>query len=565
MSKREHVCRVAVLIALVAVSHAWLIGTSVSLAPDTIRFLRYAARLREEPALEVMRREVQHPLFPAAIAAVHPVVQWLASGPPTEVGRVAAQVTATLCALALVVPLYGIVLELFSPRAAWWSCLLLVLLPVPNRVTADGLSDGMQLLWIACGVWAALIAVQRGRPAWLAACGAAIGLAYLTRPEGALLGVAVLLTLAAMQLTRSYRWPWPRMLAGSAGLVWCAAAFIAPYVAVKDGLFTKKNSFRVMVGMRTLAANDAPLSSEPGSADRANTSADSWRAARAWLVAAQELANELLDIGHYFTAGLALLALVVSWAPAARRPGAWLLALLGTLFTLLLLRLHVTTGYLASRHTLVLLLVMLPWAGCDLALFQGRIERWLSARGRARLALNRPVFSSTGPGGDGMGSCPAGLARRCRVALLGPAGSAPPRLAGALLTLLLAALCVPKLSQPLHRSRWGNRQAARWLAARCGRDTAVLDPHALAAFYAPCRCYSQREIPRALRDPALKYVVVDTADLDRHDGPYRQLGELVARLGEPAARFPLYPSDSEPGILIFSVPTLALGDGDLRR
>lgn len=539
MGKREHGLRIGVLIAIVILAHTWLIATSYSLAPDTLRFIQFVTRMRETGVAAAITREVQHPLYPLALGTIEPLVRQFVHAPQTEIWRLAAQLTSSLCGVMLVVPLYGLVLESYHARAAWWATFLFVLLPVPNRILADGLSDGMHLLWVACCLWAATAGLVRRRPAYLSLAGAAAGLAFWTRPEGVLAIVVVMAVLVAMQFSR-HRWPIRLWLVGLVSACVTTTAVVAPYVALKDGWISSKISFRVMVGLSTRsepasasnprradattsAMERAPLSSpiQPSATGLPAAMSTDDGGARLlpphpWLRAAHELVDEFLDVGHYVTVLLVIAAWFDPWASPGRRPAVWLFGLLGTTIAVLLLRMHCATGYLASRHTLIPLLAVLPWAGNCLSRIEDVVAERLSVWAR-----HWPVHANWRP------------------------------LAAAVVFIGILGFCVPKLSQPLHRSRWGNRQAARWLAVRCGGESAVLDPHALAGFYARCRVYTGREVGRAIRDSNLRYVVVDTLDLQRRDGPYQQLNELVQRLGAPVARFPLYAHDAVPGILIY--------------
>src|SRR5437868_4275151 len=82
--------------------------------------------------------------------------------------------------------------------AALFQCL-----PVSARVMSDALSEATFLLFIATALSLAVRALRGQSAARFAWCGFFSGLAYLTRPEGALLVVATGLVLLAMQCSPS--------------------------------------------------------------------------------------------------------------------------------------------------------------------------------------------------------------------------------------------------------------------------------------------------------------------------------------------------------------------------
>jgi hypothetical protein len=123
---------------------------------------------------------VFHPLYPALVAV-------LLRALPAIDPVLAGQIVAAGCSTLTVVPLYAVARRLAGERAATWACLCFALGSWFARHPAECLSEGpFQLGAVA---WAAALLGERP-----ALAGAAAGLAFLVRPEGAafvLVGTAV--------------------------------------------------------------------------------------------------------------------------------------------------------------------------------------------------------------------------------------------------------------------------------------------------------------------------------------------------------------------------------------
>jgi hypothetical protein len=543
MGKSEHTGRIAALMAVVALTHAWVIPSTLSPAPDTLAFIRIAQRFQNDPLSTVIRQEQHHPLYPMLVACVESALGGLAGCHGPECWRVAAQLTASLGAALLVVPIYAFAVELLGSRAAWWGVLIFVLLPTPNRITADGLSDGIHLLGFTTGLWAAARAFNGGRVGWFAIAGIATGLGFWTRPEALLLPVAVLILMVAQCCLGTQRLFSKASVLGVFGLIVGVVLVILPYVILKGGRLTDKGVVRLVVTLphivknwqakpaashHAIDAESVAVSSDVPAGGASNASVGQPRRTYASAVAA--ITNVFLDSTHYLTAFLALWALVVPWAPRSAKPAAYLLAILAALVVPALVRLYLLTGYVASRHMLLLVVAICPWAGSGLVLW---LERgvWLAGELARRLGQTHSEKWIRA-------SVPTAV------------------------VAVLALACLPKMLQPLHLSRWGHRQAAAWLAEHCPPDATLLDHHGVSAFYADRRAYNHQELAIARQDPSLQYVVMESQDLARSEPLYRQVRQFVRTLGAPVATFPLFEDGTEHELFVFAhhQPRLAIGE-----
>src|SRR6185437_4959200 len=108
-----------------------------------------------------------------------------------------------LASILMLVPMFYFGREVFDRRIAFWSCLLFHCLPTSGKIMCDALSDTLFLLFACSGLWLATVALRRRSWPLFALTGLAGGLAYLTRPEGALIVGATGLVLIGAQANRS--------------------------------------------------------------------------------------------------------------------------------------------------------------------------------------------------------------------------------------------------------------------------------------------------------------------------------------------------------------------------
>src|SRR5690606_6781501 len=94
--------------------------------------------------MDVVRDTDRHPLYPALVALVEPIVSacW---GPGPDAWRIAGQFVAAAAAIALLWPLHAIARTLFDRKTADLTALGFVLLPIPMAVGHDTLADSLAL------------------------------------------------------------------------------------------------------------------------------------------------------------------------------------------------------------------------------------------------------------------------------------------------------------------------------------------------------------------------------------------------------------------------------------
>ena len=238
----RHAVAMAVLMALAAGLLAWGVHHTETSFADGLRYIHQAERIDVGSWHEAALRGTDHPLHPLALAATH---QLMGDRGPVSWQR-AAFLLAFCSTVLLVVPIYMLTLELYGEAAAGLASLLVIINPLSSYVVVNVLSESTFLLPWTFGLWAAVRFLRDGWPGWLMLAIACAGVAYLTRPEGLLLAVALFTTLVALQLFRSTRFEGPRSWRLITGVVIGVLVLAGPYVVLRGGLGTKPGIARVL-------------------------------------------------------------------------------------------------------------------------------------------------------------------------------------------------------------------------------------------------------------------------------------------------------------------------------
>src|SRR5579884_3271912 len=180
---------------------AWQLTHTEVAARDSIGYIRMAWQLEHRPWAEVVRAAPQHPLYPITVVLVSRPVRAFV-GDLAVALQLSAQLAGAAAGVLLVVPTFLLGRELFDRRIGFWGALLFQTLPAAGRLLADGLSEPLFLLLTASALLCAVRALRGSALTWYGLAGLFSGLAYLTRPEGALTAAATGAVLLASQAVR---------------------------------------------------------------------------------------------------------------------------------------------------------------------------------------------------------------------------------------------------------------------------------------------------------------------------------------------------------------------------
>ena len=485
------------LLAIVLLSASLqVVGMARSTLPaqDGLKFLRVARAFQNGPWLDAIRGSDQHPLYPACVAAVQPVVS-VASGSGPLSWRLAGQIVSATAAILTLFPLFVFTRNLFADREALLSCLLFALLPSTSGIGHETLSDGLSLFFFTTALALGERTWRLGLPRDAIGAGLAAGLGYWTRPEAAVVALAIGVPLSLGAIRR--HGTQPAIALGVAFL-----AMVGAY-AVTKGEVSEKLALRQVAGLNSAhpLSRKGPHWLPPGLDDPRLDFSPKEESAVPRPIGPIRSTARVVEV---WTEGMGwFLAPVVLWGILHTRSdnGRGIPLTYAILFTAVLVRHSAGLGYLSERHTLTLVIAALPWAS------SGLID--VSRITAKALRLNA-----------------ANLPRRRRIALA---------------LLLLAGVFVAL--KPSHESRDGHRQAAYWLASHAEPGQAVLDTRGWAAFLSGLPSYDPWHVRQAFTDSHLAFLVIGSDELRANSARGRTWRAVLSRAGEPAASFSTGRSD----------------------
>jgi hypothetical protein len=521
----------AILLGVAAGLRAWLVTHTEVAARDSIGYIRQAWQLAHEPWGPALRKAQQHPGYPVAILVTSQAVRPFHPGPESARMQLSAQLASSLAAVLLVIPMYYLGRELFNRAAGFWAALMFQCLPASSRVLADGLSEGVFLLFAASALLASAIALRRRSLLASALTGLCGGLAYLTRPEGAFVVAATGVVLLA-SLAGPARAAWRRTLACAACLGVTALLTGGPLVLATGEVTVKatpKNIFEEWFNGKNAAEAGpaAPPSVRVAGAPlwAAFHAADEDGPREPWAVRA--LATELVKGSHYVLWVPMLLGLWWYRDRFAAAPIAWVMLLVCGAVAFCLWRVAARMGYVSSRHTLLILLCGTYWAVAavpELARRFAQTALWLTER-TPRLAAFAPRVP------------PAEHSLWSGLFLLG-----------------LVVSMMPKQFEPLHSNRIGFRHAGLWLAAHAQPWDEVIDPYCWSHYHAGKVFLEGREPPVPAGTPRNRFVVLEEQGHEHSRLPLMATALALREQGTAVFRWTGKRDKETVDVVVYAVP-----------
>ncbi len=439
--------RIGVILLLVCGTRLWVVRHTEVLSRDSIGFIRFALQI-EQPAdglsrLDIIRNNSQPPGYPAALLAVSWPVRSYMGETTCDSMVLSAQLTSVLAALLLVFPMYFLGKTLFNRQTAFIATLLYQLMPVCTQVTSDGLSDGVFLLMAAMSLWMAVLGLRRNGIGWFAAAGLLAGLGYLVRPESVVLVLAVGVVILGLKLRGVWTWR-PTLLRGGA-LVGGLLVAMTPYIAVIGKFSNKPTAGGILKGedQPTWERNQSQVTPRGVSVPLAewwNQEQGIFSSRAIWGVKAMMV--EIVKAAFYVLPLFAFLGVFLARSRIRDDAAVVLLVVLCSLHAVLLWVVASRAGYVAERHTLLVVLFGSYFTGVAIPAIGG----WLASAPRLGRVGNATFWTA------------------------------------AIVVAILAA-CIPGGMKTLHANRAGHHAAGLWIAQHREPNDFVKDPFAWAEFY----------------------------------------------------------------------------------
>jgi hypothetical protein len=503
----------AALMALSVVIHAWLVSHTAVAARDSIGYIRFALQLQEKPLHWVLTHTDQHPLYPLSVLAVSLPVRYFAGGTTCDAMVLSCQLASSLAAVLLVIPMFYLGCELFDRRVGFWSAALFQTLPVSARITSDALSEATYLLLVTTTLLLAARALRHRSVLRFVLCGLFGGLAYLTRPEGALPLVVAGLVLLGMQAVAAWRRPWLNLFASSFGLVAGALLVAGPYMATIGGITVKPTAHRLLHGNDGFVSPRAPT--KQTSMRGTNAALFAWLPAiwweesddsPPWWWGLQAEGHEIMKSYNYRAWFPVLLGLWYFRGRLRSSPGAWVVLMVAGAQGLLLWRMAEVVGYLSERHVQLLILCGVFWAVAAVVFLADWLAAWSGKR----------WLSWT-------------------------------------LVALFVSLGLPGSMRSMHNNRSGHREAGLWLADHARPFDDICDPFCWAHFYAGRVFVEDQEILPPPGCQMCYYVVLEDSDNPHNRLPLMYYARRAADQGTRVYHWqpPTGKAKDQPGVDIY--------------
>jgi hypothetical protein len=471
------------------------------------------------------------PLYPLSILGVSLPIRQLMRGNDVVAMQVSAQTASALAGVLLVIPMFLLGRDLVGSRSTFWATALFQCLPASTRVLSDALSEGLWLLLTAT----ALLTALRGfrHQSWIALgfSGVCSGLAYLARPEGVIVAMAIGVVLVGAQFAFRWRRPWSRVLACAASFGLGAIAVGGPYVAIIRHLTNKTTGIEIL--QAALEPEPKQLG-QPLKTSEANAGVQTASLGVYWLDARKAergrrlvwglkaVAGEYIKGFGYFAWLPALVGICCCPGPFRRELGAWAVFALCLLYTLALWRVAYVAGYVSERHSLPVLMCGLYWVVDGVDWLCSRLIR-ARTRMRARWRWAHPF-----------------PAREGTFALMVLVG--------------LAGIALPKSLEPLHANRAGFHAAGLWLAENAQPTDAIVDPFAWAEYYAGHALRETKVVDAS--PPSRQFVVVGGSGNEHARLPLMPAAESLANQGTLVYRWPTQETKQKAEeVLVYCVPS----------
>ncbi|MGC8559999.1 MAG: hypothetical protein ACP5O1_04900 [Phycisphaerae bacterium] len=443
--------------------------------PDAMRFIAQGREFFINP-LGAVRQEVYHPLQSILGTLIHNIVMVRLVADRRMAWIYSMQALGVVAGALIAIEIFWLSRRFGAPRwAAYCVSIIWVLGRKTGAYGADGISDMLFLSLLGLSILTAMKTGLRCRPWYWFAAGIFSGFSYLTRPEGV---AAVLIMLWALAIyhgaaifssgaVKAVDSPIPfNKRRGLVPALVSAAMLIAGYLIVglpymlSIGAFTRKKKLELMrahsISHPQLSHLFKPLPTI-GHPDLAFIGPSAFFHPWMWMKIGQEIFETLSP------AACIVLLLAMALAPRIWGRRRWRPAVLGWAalwFTVMIWLLNIA-GYLHGRHTLVLVLLLLP----ILALGLDRVvHRW----GELLRTSKRP---------DALRRLPQPLRDAAHANRMG--------------ILLTAVICIPGMVHLADAPQRGMRfieDGARWLKTNARSKVIVNigigdDRRALVAYY----------------------------------------------------------------------------------
>ncbi len=496
----------ALLLLLVAPLRIWLIHNTEVTARDGIGYIRSALMFDRKSVYDTLKENHQHPGYYSLVWAVSvPIRAWQGETPDSMV--LSAQSVNFIASLVLMFPMYFLGRQFFRRRISFAATLLYQYLPISAHHLSDAISEPVYLVFLVSAILQMVQTMRERSIARSTLCGLFTGLAYLTRPEGALVLLAVAASLCVGQMMPAWRVSWRRFVACGLATACVAIAVGCAYAIVIGGLSRKPTTSQALG--REITQVVIPAADFLFAANFPQSDYRSIRFQRSITAIGMEVMQGLFYVGLL----PALMGILAAFGRLRASLGFWAIAIYACIHTTILVMLAMSVSYVSDRHLMIIVILAtyLLAAGID------AVPRW--------------ILSSSGEG-------------------IQTTWRRSPVVWSMLIAGVFLAACATKATQRLHGNRVGNHEAGLWLAKQVVDGDVILDDHAWSHYYSGLLFQEGREptVPSGIQPTC--YVVL-TRSRDAEAAKDRE-GKQLAPDAQVVYRWPTNAEVAKARVVVYA-------------
>lgn len=441
--RRGEVIRLLILVGLTLCIGVYLIGTTIIVSRDGVRYIEHAQEFSTDAAGAVTGKPFGYPLL---IFLTHEVYSFFGDESSALGWVYSGQIVSLVSRILSVVALYFLGGVLVGGRRSFWALLVLLILPYLARMGCDVLRDWPHVLFLAAGFLFLVLGSKRGKWWMFAVAGLAAGLGHMIRAECAQLVVYGGFWVLASWFSTRRSMSRGRLAAALLVLLVGFSVAVVPYRIVKAELLPPKLQQLIeslhqrgdsQAGTETTDGTGSDEQSAEVSSHGESESGDKQASiAEAFGNLSDKIARSLM----YFFVLPVVIGLWERFRKGSEADGVEKLYV-GSAVVLnlvLLILLYCNYGYISRRHCLPLIVYLIFCVPVGLEV----LGRWLDG-----------AFSKwRSPSEIG--------ARRCFFILLGVG----------------IAFCAPTLFRPMGFDKTGYASATKWFRSNTAEDVVIAEP-----------------------------------------------------------------------------------------
>ena len=225
----------------------YLIATTTLISKDGMSYIGYAKGLEISP-LQVIRDSTGYaprlytPGYPFLILMIHKLTALFANTTTLASWIYSAQITALLCRIFALIPLYFIGKELVGGKQSFLAMLVLVILPYPARYGSDAIRAWPHILFLATGFLFLIWAAKYKKWMMFGAVGLIAAMGYIVRPVCAqlLLYSTMWITFSLLLPKHKSRISRTKLLGGLALLIIGFTVVAGPYMKARGEILPNR-------------------------------------------------------------------------------------------------------------------------------------------------------------------------------------------------------------------------------------------------------------------------------------------------------------------------------------